>query len=261
MKNNTMMRKPNVVWKLPSISGFGLKVFACVAMLLGSIGSSVIQDGIIHLDSYTQEELSQALSADPHLMTAAGAGSVMQLISGLAIPLFAFFVVEGYRHTSDYRKYLLRVLLFAFVSEVPFDLAMQQSFFDFSAQNAMFGIAISLLMLYVLDLFKEGSGAVAVLARICTVIGALMWVVLLRVNFGPTTVLLAAIFYLFYARNVLKTVLGLLVSAIHVTAPLSFYLIWFYNEERKHKEWNLAFYVFYPLHLLVLGIIVRFVMA
>lgn len=257
---STMMRRPNITWKLPSITGFGLKMIAGVTMLLGSIGSSIIQDGTIHLDSYTQEELSQAMSTDARLMTAAGVGSVMQLIGGLAIPLFAFLVVEGFRHTSDYKKYLLRVLLFALVSEVPYDLAMQQSFLDFSAQNAMFGIAVSLMMLYVLDLFKDGSGAVAVLARVCTVIGSLVWVTLLRVNFGPTTVLLAAIFYLFYARNVLKTVLGLLVSAIHVTAPLSFYLIWFYNDERKHREWKYAFYAFYPLHLLILGVIVTFCM-
>ncbi len=259
--SDTMRRKPNVVWKLPSISTFGLKLFACVTMLICNIGASVVQDGIIHLDRYTQAELAQAMEADSHLMMMAGIGSAMQVIGGLAVPIFAFLLVEGFRHTSDYKKYLLRLLVLAFVSEVPYDLAMQQSFMDFSMQNAAFGVAVSLMMLYVLDLFREGKGAVAVLARICTVIGALVWVTLLRVQFGPSTVLLAAIFYLFYAHNVLKTLLGILVSLVHITGPLSFYAIWLYGEEQKHAEWNRWFYVFYPLHLLILGIIVTFVLS
>lgn len=252
---STMAGRRNVVWKLPSISGFGLKLFACATLLLYSIGASVIQDGIIHLDQYTREGLSQALSEDAHLMTMAGIGSALQLIGGLSVPIFAFLLTEGFRHTSDRRKYLLTLSLFALLSEVPYDLAMQQSFWDFSSQNALFGTAISLAMLCILDQFREGKGAAAGLIRALITGGAFLWTLLLRVRFGPTTVLLTAIFYLFYARNVLKTILGILVSLVHVTAPLSFYLIWFYNEKQKHKELKYVFYLFYPLHLLVLGII------
>lgn len=257
---NTMGMKRNVIWKLPSVSTFGLKMSACVTMLICSIGASVVQDGMIHLDRYTQEGLAQAMEADSHLVMLAGVGSAMQIIGGFAVPIFAFLLVEGFRHTSNYRNYLLRVALFALLSEIPFDLAMQQSFLNISLQNAMFGTAIALMMLYVLDLFKEGKGAIAVLARICTVIGALVWTGLLHVQFGPSMVLLVAIFYLFYAKNVLKTVLGILVSLIHVTGPLSFYLIWLYSEEQKHGGWKYFFYLFYPLHLLILGVIVTFLM-
>ncbi len=246
----------NVVWKLPSVSGFGLKLYACAAMLISNIGISVVEHGLIHLERYTQQEFSQALSEDPHLMTLSGAGSVMQLIGGLAVPVFAFLLVEGFRHTSDYRKYLMTMLLFAVISEVPYDLAMSQTFWDPSSQNAMLGTAVCLMMLYVLSLFREGRGMVAVLARIFTVLGALLWATLLRARFGPSMVLLTAIFYLFYARNVLKTVLGVLVSLLHVTGPLSFYMIWFYNEKRGREGLKYAFYAFYPLHLLVLGVIV-----
>ncbi len=252
---NTTIGRRTPAWKLPSISGFGLKLFACAATLLYGIGASVIQDGIIHLDQYTRESLSQAMSEDSHLMTMAGVGSALQMIGGMAVPLFAFLLVEGFRHTSGRRKYLLTVSAFALLSEVPWDLAMQQSLWDLSSQNALFGTAVSLAMLCVLDLFKEGKGVMAGLLRVCITGGALVWTMALRVRFGPSMVLLTAIFYFFYARNVLKTVLGILVSLVHVTAPLSFYLIWFYNEERKHRELKYAFYLFYPLHLLLLGLI------
>ncbi len=40
----------------------------------------------------------------------------------VAFPIFAFMAVEGYFHTRNFKKYMLRMLLFAVLSEVPFDL-------------------------------------------------------------------------------------------------------------------------------------------
>ena len=188
-----------IAWRLPSVSADGLKIFACATMLVQSIGITIIEKGIINLDQYTQAELSEAMAQDSHLMVMAGIGSVMQLIGGLAVPLFAYLLVEGFRNTSDYRKYLLSMVVFALASEIPYDLANSQKVVDWSSQNA--------------------------------------------------------IFYLFYSKNVLKTILGMITSLLYVTGPLSFYGIWFYNEQRKDILPKYVYYAFYPVHLLVLGII------
>ena len=87
------------------------------------------------------------------------------------------------------------------------------------------------------------------------VITAVVWVTLLVSAYGLCLVLLTAIFYLFYSKNVLKTILGMITSLLYVTGPLSFYGIWFYNEQRKDILPKYVYYAFYPVHLLVLGII------
>lgn len=227
-------------------------------MLIETISVTIVADGLIHLDQYTQEELSNALAENSNLMFLAGIGSMLQILGGMAIPIFAFLLVEGFRNTSNYRNYLLSVVLFALISEVPFDLAMNQKLWDFSGQNAMVSMAISLLMLYFLDMTKENQRFSGKLMRVCVVLGAVIWAALFRAEYGLCIVLLVAIFHLFYTKNVWKTILGCLVSLLYITGPLAFYGIWCYNGERTNKIPKYAYYAFYPLHLLILALIVRF---
>ncbi len=254
-----MMGRRGVVWKTPTVTADGLKIFACVVMLIQNIGLVIVENGLIDISRYTQATLASAMEVDSRLMMLAGISSVMQLIGGLAVPIFAFLLVEGFLHTSDYKKYLYTILLFALLAEIPYDFAVKQRLCDFSSQNALVTMAICLVMLKCLSLVKEKLVSFAAAAgEICIMLGALAWVTVFRAQYGLCMVLLTAIFYLFYSRHVWKTVLGLLVSLLYVTGPLSFYGIWCYNEERKDKLPKYAYYIFYPLHLLVLGIIARF---
>lgn len=255
------MGRRNVVWKTPTVTANGLKNFACIVMAVQTIGVTVVQNGLIHLEQYTQESLAAAMESDSHLVMLAGIGSVLQLLGGIALPVFAFMLVEGFKNTSDYKKYLLSIAVFAVISEIPYDLAMSMKFWDLSSQNALFTMAVSLLMLYFLDMIKEKEGFAVHLLQILIVACAVAWVTILRAQYGLCMVLLTAIFYLFYTRNVLKTVLGVIVSLLYVTGPLAFYGIWCYNEQRKDKVSKYVYYVFYPLHLLVLGLIVKIFMG
>ena len=88
-------------------------------------------------------------------------------------------------------------------------------------------------------------------------LAAVIWADMLHLEYGLCLVLLTAIFYLLYTRNVLKTILGMIVSLLYVTGPVAFYGIWCYNGERKDKIPKYAYYVFYPLHLLVLVLIIK----
>ena len=175
----------------------------------------------------------------------------------MALPIFTFLLVEGFRNTSDFRKYFLSVLLFGLISEIPYDLAMNGKIWDFSGQNGMLSMALCLLMVYFLDLIKNRTGFTGTLMRGVIVLAAVIWAAMLHLEYGLCLVLLTAIFYLLYTKNVLKTILGALVSLLYVTGPASFYGIWCYNGERKDKIPKYAYYVFYPLHLLVLVLIIK----
>ncbi|MCC8066191.1 MAG: conjugal transfer protein TraX [Clostridiales bacterium] len=260
------MGRRGVQWNLPGFTADGLKQFACAAMLIQNIGIAVVENGLIHLDQYTQEELSAAMETDSQLMTLAGVGSVMQIIGGLAVPIFAFLLVEGFLYTSDYRNYLLRLLGFAVISEIPYDLAISGKWMDWSSQNALVTMAVCLMMLYFLRMLgkraEDGSGRgsriAVVLLQLLLVLCAILWVTMLRGEFGLCMVLLTAVFYLLYDKKGLKLVLGALISLLYVSGPLAFYGIWCYTGERKERLPKYAYYVFYPLHLLVLGIVVMF---
>lgn len=253
------MGRRDVVFRTPDITADGLKIFACITMMIQTIGIVIVEKGMIRLDQYTQASLNQAMSQDSHLMTLAGIGSVMQLIGGMAIPIFAFLLVEGFRNTSNYGKYLMLTVITALISEIPYDFAMSGTAVDFSSQNAMLAVCLSLLMLKCLDMTKNAEKFAGRLCRSLILLAAIIWVSILRCEYGLCMVLLTAVFYLLYEKNVWKTVLGALISLMYVTGPLAFYGIWCYNGKRKDRFPKYVYYVFYPAHLLVLGVLKKMI--
>lgn len=256
-----VMGRRGVVWKTPNVTADGLKLFACAVMLLQTIGVAIVEKGLIHVDQYTQETLSAAMAEDSHLMMLAGVSSVMQLLGGMALPIFAFLLVEGFKNTSSYKRYLATMALFALVSEIPYDLAWRGAWVDFSSQNALVTMVICLLLVYFLDMVRSHRMAGAPLLYTVITLAGILWAVMLRAQFGLCMVLLTAIFYVFDLRNGIKTLLGVIVSLMYATGPIAFYGIWCYNGVRKDRLPKYAYYLFYPLHLLVLGLIARYLLS
>lgn len=93
-------------------------------------------------------------------------GNVQQTyLSGRAVGrvsfiLFAYLAVEGIRHTRSTKAYLMRLGVFALVSEIPFDLAFSGTCFNWGSQNVFFTLFLGVLVLTV----KNGASAAAVLA-------------------------------------------------------------------------------------------------
>jgi hypothetical protein len=74
----------------------------------------------------------------------------MYAAGGFAFPIMGYFVVEGYRHTSDLKKYILRLFIFGAIA-IPF-YTLVLGLFRF---NIMFAIIVSLLLLALYDKLKS----------------------------------------------------------------------------------------------------------
>ena len=73
-------------------------------------------------------------------------------VGRVAFPLFAFMAVEGYFHTHNFRKYAFRMLIFAIISEVPFDLMYGGTCFYPVHQNVIWTLLMSLLGIHLREI-------------------------------------------------------------------------------------------------------------
>lgn len=255
----------NTGWRLPSATAWGLKLFSCITLILGSVGTIILETGIINVGQYTTEELNSLLENNSVLMGQVGAAVVLNFIGGLALPIIAFLLTEGFLKTGDYKKYLLTVLLFSVLSEIPYDFAMTGSVFDWSSQNPMFSTALCLIMMYFFKMTERWgtltSGALKLLITLC----AIVWIVMLRFSYGLSMILLTAVFYCFRNRSGIKMFLGFIVTLFcafmgqgSYIGALSLYGVYCYNGVRELKCSKYVFYAIYPIQLLVLGAVTWF---
>ena len=60
---------------------------------------------------------------------------ISRMIGRVAFPIYLFLLVEGFVHTKNIKKYIIRLTLFAILSEVPFDMAFWGGFVNMQHQN------------------------------------------------------------------------------------------------------------------------------
>lgn len=243
--------------KLPhvEVTAATLKWYGCVTMFFYSLSMTVVQNGLLHVSQFSNARLREMWAADPDLMTLSSWAAVFQLLGGLAIPVFAFLLVEGFLHTKSCRAYLIRLAGFAVLSEIPFDFAMSGRLFDWTSQNMLFTLAIGLVMLYGLRLFAAGKGV-----KLLIVLAAVLWSTLMRTQFGLCMILLTAVYYLLKDHKA-KLWVGGVISLMYVTGPISNFVLKRYDHQRGDQPNKYLFYLLYPLHLLILGGITRLVSA
>ena len=235
-----------------SFSGTALKTIACITMLVDHIGASCIEAGILTpgLDIGTLSR--DTLSAYPLYRL----DMVLRFTGRLAFPIFCFLLVEGFVHTHDVKKYVRRLFLFALISEVPFDLAFFRTPFDPSAQNVYWTLALGVLAMAGLKHYEKPDGSASWKGLLCAA-GCTLAALLACTDYNGIGVLIICALYLTRGDRKRQCIVGAVLFAWELTAPLAFVLVWFYNGQRGACSplQKKAFYWFYPVHLLVLAVV------
>ena len=226
--------------------------------------------------------LAMALMLCDHLWATVVRGNDwLNGIGRIAFPIFAFMIAEGYFHTRSVKKYALRLLVFALLSEIPFNLMAGGRLFYPVHQNVLWTFLIALVLIH----WNEKARAtqkrwVRILVAVGTVLLGMLVGLLTMVDYYHAGVLTVLVFYFFrkrtwWCRAAQLVLLWLINTEIlggvgrdYVIFGHTFFLarqslavlalipIWLYRgEQGYHSKWfRYLCYGFYPVHLLALGL-------
>ena len=202
-------------------------------------------------------------------------------IGRLAFPIFAFQIAEGYARTHDRKGYRRRILLWALITELPFNLMTGGGLINPFHQNVLFTFAIALLLMRcidkVRDKFEKKAALVMFFSGAMLLVGYLLGSFLF-VDYYGAGVVTVLIFYFFHERKwwafILQAICLYYVNVEMMgglTVPMelfgqSFELhqqslallalipIWLYRGRKGNESVLFRFgcYFFYPAHMLLL---------
>ncbi|MFR2878335.1 MAG: TraX family protein [Anaerovoracaceae bacterium] len=183
---------------------------------------------------------------------------IFDIIGRIAFPIFIFLLVEGFFKTRSRWKYLMLLLIFGVISEVPFDMSSSGVFFEPNWNNIMFTLALVLVTIWIIDVLRK---------KMETLPGAL-WYILsfiilavmcfaasnLSLDYEYHAVLIGYFCYIFHERQILAIPFSYISMYKEPWALLGFGLTLTYNGKRG-RQYKIINYLFYPVHLLILGLI------
>lgn len=210
------------------LNTFTLKIIAIVSMLVDHIG----------------------LVFFPEVM-------MFRIIGRISFPIFAYVLAEGIYYTKDITKYMLRLGMFALLSEIPYDLAVMGSVLEFSHQNVFFTLFFAVLMFWAYKKIEHHGLKIGALVVIFLL--GIFVCQYLKTDYSDIGILLIFAFYMYRNKKVGKLVLAGalflgLTGGLQLYALLALPLIALHNGEQGPKIKSF-FYLFYSAHLLILYIV------
>ncbi len=227
------------------MNAFVLKIIACFTMFIDHVGYIVFD----------------------------GHSSWFNYVGRLAFPIFAFQISEGYIHTHDVKKYLLRLILFAFISQIPF-LLFHSIINNELGLNVIFTLFLGLVAIIIYDKYNKFVGVFS--AIIFGIIAHFLnsdysfygvGITFLFYVFNKNKCLLAISFiiatlmqysylilvYYNYGFEFLKNVF-IIYLPYFICTIFSIIIILCYNK-KKGPSTKYFFYLFYPLHMILIYIL------
>ena len=242
--------------KSVEFTGTDLKLIAVITMLIDHIGVAIMAKMIRH-------------GIDPFpFVDTIDLYHVMRIIGRMAFPIYCYMLVEGFIYTRNVKKYGLRLLAIAVLSEIPFNLVVRQTFFTFEKNNVLWELLLGLVVLYALKEIdkKQLEYRLSGFLRSCALLIGMVVAHFANLDYGEAGICCITAMYVLNGSDKIKRLMafatGVAVLALldNKTEAWAFFMLipMFYYEGNRgfdNKALRLFFYLFYPVHLLILALI------
>lgn len=225
------------------LSAGTLKIVAIITMLIDHFAAGV------YLWLYMSGFLRQYGMAD----NAIGIYNTCRNIGRFAFPIFCFLLVEGFFYTKSRAKYLRNLVIFALVSEIPFDLLLMNGP-GIEGQNVFFTLAIALGTIWGIEKVRaklQNKTFISWIAQMGIALTGCLAAFALNTDYSYYGIVLVLIFYYCRHNRLLACVIGYIWFTFEPWCFPAFIALLFYNGKRG-VSLKYFFYAFYPVHLLVL---------
>lgn len=193
---------------------------------------------------------------------------LLHAIGRITAPIMCFFIAEGYHHTKDIKKYIIRLFIFAVISHFAYCFAFGIPFRPFTTgvlnqTSVIWALAWGLVALAICKTDIKYIAKVISVIVIALIALPADWssiAVLIIVGFGCNRgnfkkQSLNLIFYTAIYAAVFAAFIDVPYGILQMAVVLSLPLLYIYNGERgKHKNIKWFFYLYYPGHLIAVGI-------
>ena len=202
--------------------------------------------------------------------------SPFNYIGRIAFPIFAFQITEGYIHTSNFKKYCIRLFVFALISQIPYSLFLSKISNNIYVLNIFFTLLFGLASIYVYDIINKSNifsnfkncNSLKKCLGICLAIIIGILGNIANVDYGFWGIAVIFMFYLFkndkpamvisfitaciikYGIEIIKYGFNISYTFLCIFTMLSIVFILLYNKKQGKKA-KYLFYAFYPVHLLI----------
>ena len=189
----------------------------------------------------------------------------MRAIGRIAMPIFAFFVAQGYQYTRSKKRYILTLLFWAVISQPIFSILT--STFNF---NFIFSLFLSTVCIYMTENFNKHKFLFTVVFFVIIALFIPWYPPTLDYNFYGIILVLAFYFikpkaFSLLAGGIVLFGMGLehiltypghgIYSWLYFFHLLALIPLAFYNGKKGRLNLKYLFYTFYPLHLTILYLI------
>ena len=245
--SETIRQKPRSIFPSEAqiLSGSALKLIACITMLIDHTGSMILS----RCDWAVKPALFQFLGQNITWYR------LSRDIGRMAFPIFCFLLVEGFQYTHNRFHYARNLLIFALISEIPWNIWHHNTILYPDKQNVFFTLFLGVLAFCAIEYFSEKE-----YMQLLCLLGLLVVSYYLKADYGWKGYVFLLIMYYFRYFKASQAIIGTCWLIYEWKACVAFIPINLYNGQRgfiKGKAAKYAFYAFYPVHVVILILLRR----